>query len=195
MSRALFVIIFIISGCVTTPSEVSKTLETCEGQLADLPGLENKISIVEKSKQAGGYVLSYGAAAAGYTADAVVFVAEGIVKTVIYCPAYAISAALGHLHFNYCNPKNPNDKVKGSRFGKNIYSGTTEMRKADYVPLSQAIRKISSCFEARGDSISLEKAKSQLVALRTSEVFGQLPDHEKNEINTAIDRLSNAPKR
>jgi hypothetical protein len=169
-------------------------VETCEEQLADLPGLENKISFVEKSKQASGYVLSYGATAAGYTADAVVFVAEGVVKTVIYCPAYAVSAALGHLHFGYCNPKNPNDKLKGSRFGKSIYSGTTEMRKADYVPLSQAIRKTSNCFAARGDSTSLAKAKSQLVALRTSEVFDQLPDHEKNEINTAIDRLSDAPK-
>ena len=116
-----------------------------------------------------------------------------MVKTVIYCPAYAVSAALGHLHIGYCNPKHPNDKVKGSRFGKNVYNGTAEMRKADYVPLSQAIRKASSCFEARGDSLSLAKAKSQLEALKNSEVFDQLPDQEKHEVNAAIDRLGNGP--
>ncbi len=79
-----------------TTSRPSESL-TCEDQLKNLPEFQRRVEIEEKAKQAGGYILSYGATAAGYAADAVVLVAEGVVKTVIYCPAYAVSSALGHI--------------------------------------------------------------------------------------------------
>jgi hypothetical protein len=194
---SILVLISFLGGCQTVKetSSPAATTPTCEDQLANLSGFESQITFLEKSKQAGGYVLSYGATAAGYTADAVVFVAEGVVKTVIYCPAYVVSAALGHIPMRYCDPKNPNDKVVGTRLGKNIYGTTEDLRKADYTPLSRAVRATSSCFESRGDPANLAKAKGQLDALRSSDLFPHLSDQEKNEINSAIVRLSSTEKR
>ena len=94
----------------------------------------------------------------------------------------------------YCEPKNPNDKVVGTRLGKNIYGNTADMRRPVYTPLSQAIRDTSSCFESRGDSANLAKAKEQLVALQSSELFAHLSDQEKSEINSAIVRLNSTHK-
>jgi hypothetical protein len=193
----IWLLISFVGGCQTaenTPSS-SATSPTCEDQLANLSDFEGQITFLEKSKQAGGYVLSYGATAAGYTADAIVYVAEGVVKTVVYCPVYVVSVALGHIPMRYCDPKNPKDKVLGTRLGKNIYGNTEDMRKPDFTPLSRAIRDTSSCFESRGDPASLAKAKGQLVTLQRSDLFPHLSDQEKNEINSAIVRLSSNEKR
>ena len=191
-SMLYIVLPFALIACQTakTSSTTAAVAPVCEDQLADLPDFKNQLLIVEITKQAGGYVLSYGATAAGYAADAVVYVTEGVVKTVIYCPAFVVSLALGLLPPHYCEPKNPNDKVTGTQLGKGIYRNTEEFRKADYVPLSQSIRKTSRCFASRGDSGSIGKAKSQLDALRISDLFSQLPDQEQHEIDTDIERLN-----
>ncbi len=95
---------------------------------------------------------------------------------------------------HYCDPQNPKDKVAGTRLGKSIYGNTQDLRKADYTPLSRAVRETSSCFESRGDPDSLAKAKGQLNALRGSELFPHLSDQEKSEINSAIVRLNSTEK-
>lgn len=183
---------FALIACQTakTFSTTAAVAPVCEDQLADLPDFKNQFLIVEKTKQAGGYVLSYGATAAGYAADAVVYVTEGVVKTVIYCPVFVVSLAMGLIPPHYCEPKNPNDKLIGIQLGKGIYRNTEEFRKVDYVPLSQSIRKTSRCFASRGDSGSIEKAKSQLDALKISDLFSQLPEQEQHDIDTDMERLN-----
>jgi hypothetical protein len=115
-----------------------------------------------------------------------------MVKSVVFCaPLIAATAALGQVQVTYCNPPGAQQEIKGSRIGESIYDGTSSMRKADFVPLSQAIRNTASCFEARGDLESKSKAKSQLEALKSSELFPKLPEQEKSEINSALGRLDN----
>ena len=96
---------------------------------------------------------------------------------------------MGHLSNLYCYPKHPNDRIEGTRFGQNLYDNTANLRKADFLPLSVAVRKTSYCFAQRGDTDNKSKAKTQLTLLKNSDIYALLPLDEQNRIDDDLKQL------
>ena len=187
-SLAAIWILLLSSACQTTPALDSD--KSCEDQLNQLANQESTVRVVEKTKTAGGYVLSYSAAAAGYVTDVAVIVTGGVVTSVVNCSPHIMAwLATGVAVITPCYRFVDNKKWMDSHVGQDIERRTAGMRKPDYLPISHAIRQTSACFAARGDRASRGKAADQLRALTKSDIYGDVPEGERKVVEAELTAL------
>lgn len=185
--------LLVFSGCQSVDSrkasETTQSSRDCDAMADALPDLQSEVRVVEGMKQAGGYVVSYGATGFAYIADTVVYVPEFILKSAVYCPGYVLSLAYGHIPATYCNPKHPNDRATFSKFGESTYMRTVDLRKRDYSEIYDATTEVVDCYENRGDENSLNRASEELLKLQHADFFQTLPYDKRARIDDTVKRI------
>lgn len=167
----------------------------CDRALESIQDIDPRTRFLGRVNRASGTVLSYAATGAGYTADIAITVVGGAVIMVALCAPMAMaqqaavrSGGSAGVELS-CLPSDIS-KINRPKMGKEIYKATGEMRCPDLTVISRSVRQVASCYEAKGGSENLQKAKTSLNSTYYNEEFRScLTEEERAELGGALNRI------
>lgn len=187
--RALVIAFLVFISACTTSEKFEKHIasENCEEALREAPHNKNDFKLISESQYAAGTVLSYSVTGTAYAADVLVFLSTEVVLSIMICsPIILID---GSLHANgnisgHCINSVSKDLDTNPNLGSKTYEATKPFRCPRVDTISQAVRKVASCYVKKGGTENNEKALKTLQSVRKSEPFYRCLTPSEREVFT-----------
>lgn len=189
------ILIFVLS-CSLVHCKSSEKFEqnllqnSCDEALQDLPENQPAYHLMSKAQEVSGDVLSYSAAGAGYTAQAVWNVTASVGAVVILCaPILIIVAAAsqgGGSSGSYNGPPCfvPSDitAIWAPPWGSQARKNTEHWNCPDVDGISRSVRRVAQCYATRGGDQNRQKALASLRAVEGSNFFYRCLSADEREL-------------
>lgn len=170
----MIAIFLFLSSCTTSKQfESHINANNCDEALREAPQNKNDFRLVSETQYAAGSILSYSVTGAAYTADVVIYMSTTALIGIAVCfPAIIVDNSLGGAGkiTNECYSDVTKD-LEFSHYGRTTYEATKPLRCPRVDTLSQAVRKVASCYVKKGGAENSNKALRSLYSVYKSKEF------------------------
>jgi hypothetical protein len=193
---ALFLFMALFS-CSTQEHKFNNAINSgqCEDAIKNIPSSTSSL-LLKKTKHISGTIASYLVTGVTYGTEVTVYVTGGIVGGIVVCSPFIMLEGAAKSHGDAsvrCIGEVSGNIMSGNKFGKfgeKVYDGTGPWRCPDLTDLSEGLRRVATCYEAKNNKENLLKAKEQLDIIRNHEFESAcVNDQERAEIIKQYDRI------
>ena len=197
-SLTLLFLCFVVTSCSTQQQKFNNAIANgqCEEAIQNIPRSTSSL-LLKKTKHISGTIASYLVTGVTYGTEVTVYVTGGIVGGIVVCsPLIAIEGAgNGNGHASGECIRTVGEGIWRSgwgmgKLGEKVYDGTGPWRCPDLTDLSEGLRSVATCYEAKNNKENLLKAKEQLEIIRKHEFESAcVNDQERAEIIKQYDGI------